>query len=77
MRGKGEKKTNQIIEREFRKALTLRIVREWRPQGDGSELEVLYVLVGETRYKLTPSAEGFFFTALGQPSVTFPFPEDL
>lgn len=74
---KGELKQNRIIEREFRKALQLKVVREWRPHGDGSEIQVIYVIVGDTRYKMKPeNDESFFFTALAQPSVLFPIPED-
>lgn len=75
-KAKGVKRQNQIIEREFRKAIQLRVEREWRPSKDGGEVEVLYVILGETRYKMAPNEDGFFFTALAQPTVSFPIPED-
>ena len=66
------KRMNAIIEREFRKHLPFRVVREER-----NDHEYIYVLVGETRYKCAlEQKDEFFFTALGQPSISFPVPED-
>lgn len=77
MAKKGTAKLNRLIEREFRKAIPIKVIREFRSQKDGSEVEVIYVMLGDTRYRMALAEHQMTFSALGQPLLTIDMPDDM